>query len=88
MDNSQKISCPHCSWEPGSSDRWMCNCGHKWYTFDTFGKCPACGFIHKYTECMMCFVYSKHIDWYKIPSNFLLKIVRELESLGSENKDN
>jgi hypothetical protein len=41
--SSWKILCPKCDFEPIPSDLWQCSCGHEWHTFDTFGRCPACG---------------------------------------------
>jgi hypothetical protein len=88
MNKSLKISCPHCSWEPDGKKRWDCHCGFIWNTFDTFGKCPACGFVHKYTECLFCSVFSKHIDWYKIPSDFLLGIEKAVGNPEKVKKEN
>jgi hypothetical protein len=35
-----RIRCPLCGWSPRKEDRWSCDCGHEWNTFDTGGVCP------------------------------------------------
>jgi len=35
-----RIRCPFCGWSPRKEDRWSCDCGHEWNTFDTGGVCP------------------------------------------------
>jgi hypothetical protein len=37
-----RIRCPLCSWSPRKEDKWFCNCGNEWNTFDTGGVCPDC----------------------------------------------
>jgi hypothetical protein len=37
-----RIRCPLCRWSPREDDKWFCDCGHAWNTFDTGGVCPAC----------------------------------------------
>jgi hypothetical protein len=32
-----RIRCPLCGWSPSKEDRWACECGHLWNTFDTGG---------------------------------------------------
>lgn len=59
-----KIYCPKCRWEPESDSLWGCDCGHAWNTFDTAGRCPSCGVVWRDTECLSCFYWSKHHDWY------------------------
>ncbi len=59
-----KIHCPKCRWEPRPGDRWACSCGHEWNTFDTGGRCPACGKTWHDTMCLACARWSKHVDWY------------------------
>ena len=59
------IACPQCDWEPPPSARWTCGCGHDWNTFDTGGQCPACGTVHRDTQCPRCVRWSKHHDWYR-----------------------
>src|SRR4029077_11697498 len=43
-----RIRCPLCGWSPRKEDRWRCECGHEWNTFDTGGVCPAC--LHQWTS--------------------------------------
>ncbi len=60
-----KIACPKCAWEPPPDARWTCHCGHSWNTFDTAGQCPACGKVHRDTQCPACHGWSPHHDWYR-----------------------
>ncbi|MCB9299080.1 MAG: hypothetical protein H6566_00445 [Lewinellaceae bacterium] len=64
-----KITCPKCAWEPDGGAYWGCTCGHIWNTFETAGRCPACGKQWKDTQCIAwrggCNRMSPHIDWYK-----------------------
>ncbi|APR82309.1 Hypothetical protein A7982_07658 [Minicystis rosea] len=59
-----KIRCPRCRYPPRASDRWGCDCGHVWNTFDTRGKCPACKRQWHDTQCLACHKWSRHEDWY------------------------
>jgi hypothetical protein len=59
-----KIRCPKCAWEPRASDRWSCECGFCWNTFDTRGLCPACNYQWEHTMCLRCKEWSRHKDWY------------------------
>ncbi len=74
-----KIACPKCDWEPRADDRWMCSCGHIWNTFDTAARCPACGKQWRDTCCLSCQKWSKHLDWYRYPDDWLEELVEELE---------
>jgi hypothetical protein len=58
------VACPRCRFSPRSTDRWYCKCGHRWNTFDTRGRCPACGYQWKETACLVCGEASPHADWY------------------------
>jgi hypothetical protein len=58
------IRCPRCKWSPPRSARWSCSCLHAWNTFDTRGKCPACGHQWHETQCLSCQQWSPHADWY------------------------
>ena len=66
-----EIACPKCDWEPNGGAHWMCTCGYRWNTFDTYGKCPKCGKVWRDTQCPGpgypggCGAWSKHIDWYR-----------------------
>jgi hypothetical protein len=60
----ERIRCPRCGWEPRRSDRWSCTCGCIWNTFETRGRCPACGKAWQETQCLRCFQWSRHEDWY------------------------
>jgi hypothetical protein len=47
LDDSERwnrIRCPKCKWQPGRRNRWRCDCGHVWNTFDTNGVCPKCSY--------------------------------------------
>lgn len=67
MKNEElKIECPHCQWEPDGKPHWFCSkCSNNWDTFSTFAKCPACRYVHRYTQCIRCSVISEHYKWYK-----------------------
>lgn len=58
------VACPRCHLSPKSTDRWYCNCGNRWNTFDTRGLCPACSYQWKETACPVCGESSPHADWY------------------------
>jgi hypothetical protein len=58
------IRCPVCGWTPAAEDRWMCECGHLWNTFDTGGVCPSCLLKWTFTCCLACHLWSPHSDWY------------------------
>lgn len=60
----ERLACPRCRYSPKSTDRWQCNCGHRWNTFDTHGVCPACGCQWNETACAVCGEWSTHKDWY------------------------
>src|SRR5271157_6434596 len=57
------IRCPLCGWSPRKEDKWFCECGHEWNTFDTAGVCPAC--LHQWTstQCLSCSRWSAHSEW-------------------------
>ncbi len=59
------IRCPKCKWTPRTKNRWSCNCGHAWNTFDTRGLCPACGHQWEITRCLECGAMSPHPEWYE-----------------------
>lgn len=63
----RRIRCPKCQYEPRRTDLWVCSkgCGHTWNTFDTGGRCPACGVQWKDTVCPRCHQWSAHKDWYE-----------------------
>ena len=49
---SIKVRCPKCKWEPDGKPYWRCSCGHKWDTFSTGGRCPACQKVWEETQCI------------------------------------
>jgi hypothetical protein len=59
-----RIRCPVCGWAPAAEDRWVCECGHQWNTFDTGGVCPSCLLKWAFTCCPACHLWSPHSDWY------------------------
>jgi hypothetical protein len=59
------IRCPLCQWQPGKEVLWTCVCGHRWNTFSTGGKCPACSFNWQSTACPACGDSSPHSSWYR-----------------------
>lgn len=59
--------CPQCHWVPVHGDLWLCTCGHRWYTFETRGRCPACAKQWETTACLSCQALSPHQDWYVEP---------------------
>jgi hypothetical protein len=64
-----RICCPKCSWEPDGAPYWSCNCGTRWNTFATGGRCPGCGKVWEFTQCIQwaggCDQWSPHLDWYE-----------------------
>ncbi|MBO6934456.1 MAG: hypothetical protein JJ863_05765 [Deltaproteobacteria bacterium] len=64
-DRRRRIRCPKCGYQPVPSDRWFCECGHSWNTFDTRGRCPACQKQWLRTACLRCHQWSLHEDWYE-----------------------
>jgi len=59
-----KIRCPLCKWQPTQHDRWLCECGYEWNTFDTHGVCPNCHKQWLVTACLACGEWSPHEAWY------------------------
>jgi hypothetical protein len=58
------VRCPRCNCSPAPDDRWLCNCGHRWNTFETRGLCPACRYQWEITACLACGESSPHTEWY------------------------
>jgi len=78
--SSQRIRCPHCSWQPRPESRWVCSssagpeppfdgCGTHWNTFSTRGACPGCAHQWQWTMCLSCKAWSLHEDWYEVASD-------------------
>ncbi|MAT40349.1 MAG: hypothetical protein CL946_12175 [Ectothiorhodospiraceae bacterium] len=65
--SDELILCPKCHWQPDGGAYWECECTNVWDTFSSFGKCPKCGKIHRYTQCIACKRTSPHHDWYVDP---------------------
>jgi hypothetical protein len=68
-DTRQRIRCPQCLWRPAKDDRWYCDCGHAWNTFETRGRCPNCQKQWTHTECLRCTGWSLHEAWYEQDPN-------------------
>jgi predicted amidophosphoribosyltransferase len=64
-----KIYCPKCKWMPDAFSLWACLpvCGNEWNTFSTGGVCPKCGESFEQTQCLKCWQFSPHKDWYHSP---------------------
>ena len=75
-----EIACPKCEWEPDGGKYWKCSCGHRWNTFETYGRCPACTKVWRDTQCLVdsCGKWSKHVDWYRNLSDIMRKHIEEL----------
>lgn len=77
-----KIACPKCDWEPDGGSHWSCSCGHKWNTFETYGKCPNCTRVWRDTRCPGpaggCGGWSKHVDWYRNLDDIMREQIEEL----------
>jgi hypothetical protein len=58
------IRCPKCLFAPPTGLLWSCKCRHRWNTFLTAGKCPACHFQWEITGCPHCGEVSEHQAWY------------------------
>jgi len=63
-DFDVRIRCPQCRWRPARHDRWQCDCGCTWNTFETRGRCPECQKQWRHTKCPRCGEWSPHDDWY------------------------
>ena len=63
-DRGPFIRCPKCNWSPRADERWVCNCGYTWNTFDTGGVCPGCLYQWTVTMCPRCSQWSLHSEWY------------------------
>lgn len=62
-----RIRCPKCAWEPDRHSLWSCGppCFEEWNTFETAGRCPRCGRQWHDTQCLDCYAWSRHADWYQ-----------------------
>ncbi len=78
-----KIFCPRCAWAPSAASRWRCRCGHAWNTFDTHGRCPACGYVWRDTQCLACLCWSPHVDWYHdLPPVDLGRLIDRIDAVN------
>jgi len=59
-----RVRCPQCNWLPAEESQWSCRCHHRWNTFATRGKCPACEYQWQITSCLNCGHASRHENWY------------------------
>jgi Zn-dependent protease len=59
-------ACPTCYNGPPLGPLWVCNeCGRRFDTFDTRGKCPDCGMWYLQTRCPKC-GETHHVDrWFE-----------------------
>lgn len=87
LDNI-RIRCPKCDWEPDGQPYWMCECGTQWDTFSTGGRCPGCGKVWEYTQCILfaggCDAWSPHLDWYENLDNVVEEAREALEKVNSQ----
>ena len=76
QEQSERIRCPLCDWQPSAADVWACEsygtpepyfggCGTIWNTFATHGRCPGCAHQWTWTSCPHCAQWSLHEDWYE-----------------------
>ena len=77
-----EIACPKCGWKPKASSKWSCDCGHRWNTFETHGRCPNCTKNWRETQCHGseaggCSEWSDHLDWYRNLSDIMLEAIEE-----------
>ncbi len=83
MPDRIEIRCPKCHWEPDGRPHWTCSCGHRWNTFDTGGRCPACRRQWNETQCVLpaggCDAWSPHLDWYHGLDDWLKRQLEEVE---------
>ena len=77
--DSVRIRCPKCSWEPDGRPYWMCECGCEWDTFSYGGRCPSCKKVWEYTQCIDCYKWSPHLDWYENLDDIVQEIKEEME---------
>lgn len=87
MDNLH-ICCPKCSWEPDGGAHWQCTCGIVWDTFLTGARCPGCGKVWEYTQCVDrskggCTAMSPHLDWYQGLDDIVNKLKEEIKESWS-----
>ena len=77
------IRCPKCKWEPDGQPYWQCTCGTVWDTFSTGARCPGCGKVWEYTQCIEhaggCNAYSPHLDWYEGLHDTIEKLKEEIK---------
>jgi len=84
MDHIE-IYCPRCHWEPDGKPHWQCSCGTKWDTFSTGARCPGCGKVWGYTQCVSrikggCASRSPHMDWYHGLTDIVDKLKEEVQA--------
>ncbi len=78
------IRCPKCHWQPDGRPHWQCTCGTVWNTFDTAARCPGCGKVWDYTQCVDhsiggCSALSPHLDWYDGLDDVVDKLKEEIK---------
>jgi len=79
------IHCPKCNWEPDGKPYWRCTCGTGWNTFATNGRCPHCGKVWEHTQCIECYAWSPHLDWYDGLDDIVQKMKEEVKERWRES---
>ncbi|MEO5684127.1 MAG: hypothetical protein ABIQ88_15900 [Chitinophagaceae bacterium] len=82
LDDIQ-ICCPKCAWQPDGQPYWQCSCGTVWDTFSTGARCPGCGKVWQYTQCIQhaggCHSRSPHLNWYKGLDDIIEQLKEEVK---------
>lgn len=61
-----RAECPRCGWVPLGTPLWDCaGCGAMLDTFETQGRCSACGRTDPQAQCPACGATSELVHWWK-----------------------